>query len=78
MLTVPQPQKVVLYLDQSGGYANIFFDTYERFSRRHTTSSDRQRMQLNAAFVDGHVEPIDMSYNTNPRSPWRSTFDAAW
>lgn len=78
MLTVPQPQKVVLYLDQCGGYANIFFDTYERFSRRHAATSDQQRMQLNAAFVDGHVEPIDISYNTNPRSPWRGAFDAVW
>jgi len=78
MLTIPHPQKVVLYVDQSGGYANVFFDTHERISRRHATSKDPQRMQLNAAFVDGHVEPIDMRYNTNPRSPWRSMFDAVW
>jgi prepilin-type processing-associated H-X9-DG protein len=77
-LTVPDPQKVVLFLDGAGGYANIFFDTASRVSRRHARSEDPLRMQLNALFVDGHVEPIDMQYSTAPRSPWRATFDTVW
>jgi prepilin-type processing-associated H-X9-DG protein len=77
-LTVPDPQKVVLFLDGAGGYANIFFDTASRISRRHARSNDPLRMQLNALFADGHVEPVDMEYDAAPRSPWRATFDTVW
>jgi prepilin-type processing-associated H-X9-DG protein len=77
-LTVPDPQKTVLFLDGAGGFANIFFDTPARISRRHARSEDANRMQVNALFVDGHVAPLDMEYSTAPRSPWRATFDTVW
>jgi prepilin-type processing-associated H-X9-DG protein len=77
-LIVPSPQKVVLFLDGTGGYANIFYNTPDRMSRRHARSTDPLRMQLNALFVDGHVEPLDMEYSDAMRSPWRAMFDTVW
>jgi prepilin-type N-terminal cleavage/methylation domain-containing protein/prepilin-type processing-associated H-X9-DG protein len=77
-LNVPNPSKVVLFLDSTGGFANVFFNTRDRFSRRHARSKDPNRMQLNALFVDGHVEPLDMQYSDAMRSPWRATFDTVW
>lgn len=75
---IPNPSKVVLYLDQAGGYANLFYDTQARFSTRHAPSSNPSRMGLNGVFVDGHVESLSLDYSTATRSPWRSMFDAVW
>lgn len=78
MNNIPTPSRVVLYLDQAGGYANLFYNTQDRFSTRHAPSSDPSKMGLNAVFVDGHVDGLSMKYDTTARSPWRSMFDAVW
>lgn len=78
LVSLTDQSKVVLFLDAQGGFANLFYDTQSRFSRRHSTSSDPLAMQLNAVFVDGHARKIDMRFETGVRQPWRAMFDGVF
>lgn len=78
IINIEKQDKIVLFLDGRGGFANLFYNSKDRFSRRHTSSNDPNRMQLNAVFVDGHTKMLDMPYEDSPRTAWRSMFDSVF
>lgn len=70
------PSRVMLFAEQVGGYANLFYNNPDRFSHRHSRAGAASgRMQINVVYVDASAKRIDMVYDTNSRSDWRLMFD---
>ncbi|MFH1496640.1 MAG: type II secretion system protein [Verrucomicrobiota bacterium] len=69
------PSSVMLFAEQAGGYANLFYNGPERFSSRHAREDGQGRMQLNLVHVDGSARRVDLVYAAAAGSEWRRLFD---
>lgn len=69
------PSSVMLFAEQAGGYANLFYNGPERFSSRHARGDGQGRMQLNLVHIDGSARRIDIGYDVAAGSEWRRLLD---
>jgi type II secretory pathway pseudopilin PulG len=70
------PSKVMMFAEQVGGYANLFYNGPDRFSLRHSHQNESSgRMQLNMVHIDGSAGRIDIAYDATTGSEWRRFMD---
>ncbi|MDR1280016.1 MAG: DUF1559 domain-containing protein, partial [Opitutaceae bacterium] len=70
------PSQVVLFSEQTGGYANLFYNNPDRFSHRHSRAGAASgRMQINVVHIDASARRIDVPYDTTRGSEWYRMFE---
>lgn len=73
---IESPSDVMLFGEQIGGYANLFYNTPDRFTDRHAGEAGSVgMMQMNMVMVDGSARRIQVAYDTAKGSSWRKLMD---